>query len=140
MSFKKNIRIVQKMPYKLVAGQGGYFVVSPHGHRLSSHPLTKEQAMKQETAVRLTEMRKEGKMPEKADPKHHPEQSHTHHLGHHLDGQQHHKFDAEGLLFVPVSRDMVHKHQIIPTRDIFAPLPLPAHFNHKNLEYANTGM
>lgn len=94
------------MPYHLTHKDGGYFVVSPHGHYLSKHPLTKEQAMKQETAVRLTEIRK----------------------------------NAEGVPFVPVSRDMVHKHQVLPTRDIFAPLPLPTHYLRKQQNYATTGM
>jgi hypothetical protein len=47
------------MPYKLVQDDKGYYVVSPHGHYLSKHPLSHEQAIKQETAVRLTELRKE---------------------------------------------------------------------------------
>jgi len=125
------------MPYKLVHSQGeGYYVVSPHGHYLSKHPLTHEQAMKQETAVRLTELRKEHKIPDRPI-KHHPEHSHVHHhsvVAH--DGQKMHKEDASGALFVPVGRDIVHPYQVIPTRDIFAPLPLPAHHLRKKYDYS----
>lgn len=128
------------MPYSLVKGEGGYFVVSPHGHYLSKHPLTKEDAMKQETAVRLTELRREHKLPERT-PSHHSHQSHTHHLTKHKEeGMKEVKTDAEGMVFVPVSRDVVHRHQILPTRDIFAPLPLPVHYLRKDQHYATTGM
>ena len=129
---------IQTMPYKLVKSQGGYFVVSPHGHYLSKHPLSQADAMKQETAVRLTELRKEHRIPERVMKGEH--QHHTHSMKEVEDGgQKEVKTDAEGMVFVPVSRDMVHKHQIISTENIFAPLPLPAHFLHKKLSYASHG-
>ena len=125
------------MPYKLVGDDKGYYVVSPHGHYLSKHPLSHEQAMKQETAVRLTELRKEGKIAPR--PAHHHSEDHVpkvekekeHHSGH---------LDAMGLPFVPAPRDAVHKHGIIKTSDIFAPLPLPLHhLRGKGEKYSSHG-
>ena len=112
------------MPYKLVGDDKGYYVVSPHGHYLSKHPLSHEQAMKQETAVRLTELRKEhphyapGLVGKHKDEDHVHKTKEEHHSGH---------LDAMGLPFVPAPRDAVHKHGVIKTRDVFAPLPLPLH-------------
>lgn len=85
------------MPYKLVAHASGdkYFVVSPHGHYLSKQPMSHDDALKQETAVRLTE---------NADKL---------------------NIDKKGLPWTPAPRDAVHEHGIIKTSDIFAPLPLP---------------
>jgi hypothetical protein len=115
------------MPYKLVRDDKGYYVVSPHGHYLSKHPLSHEQAKKQETAVRLTELRKEH--PHYAPAlagKQHSEEQHVHKM---KEEKEHHSghLDALGLPFVPAPRDAVHKHGIIKTSDIFAPLPLPLH-------------
>jgi hypothetical protein len=113
------------MPYKLVGDDKGYYVVSPHGHYLSKHPLSHEQAMKQETAVRLTELRKEHPhyAPELVGK--HKDEGHVHKMpdGSVMTG----KMDAMGLPFTPAPRDAVHRHGIIPVRDIFAPLPLPLH-------------
>jgi len=125
-----------QMPYKLVKSQGGYFVISPHGHYLSKHPLSHAEAMKQETAVRLTELRKEHKIADKP-MSHHPEHSQVHHhstVAH--EGQKDRKEDASGALFVPVGRELVHPYQLIPTRDIFSPLPLPQHHLRRKLNYS----
>jgi hypothetical protein len=115
------------MPYSLVASGDKYFVRSPHGHYLSKHPLSHEQAVKQETAVRLTELRKEHPhyASDLAGKQHHSEE-HVHKVE---KGKEHHSkhMDAMGLPFVPAPRDAVHKHGIIKTSDIFAPLPLPLH-------------
>ena len=170
------------MPYHLTRSGEGYYVVSPHGHRLSSKPMSHEQAVRQETAVRLTEHRSHQKagadavapdvkkdkedMEEikhmlanpheskeersrrtymkKPDASEHAkrlvpkdeEHVHTHHAVHH-EHQKEHKMDAEGLLFVPVSRELVHPKQVIPTSDIFAPLPMPTHHLRKTQHYAS---
>ena len=124
------------MPYKLVGDDKGYYVVSPHGHYLSKHPLSHEQAMKQETAVRLTELRKEGRGP---PPPHHHSEEHVHKME---KEKEHHSghLDAMGLPFVPAPRDAVHKHGIIKTSDIFAPLPLPLHhLRGKGEKYSSHG-
>lgn len=128
------------MPYHIGHRDGGYFVISPHGHKLSSHPMTYEQAMKQETAVRLTELRAHNPhyaskdiMGTKGE-----EHVHTHHAVHH-EHQKKHKTDAEGLLFVPVSRELVHPKQTIPTSDVFAPLPMPTHHLRKTEHYTSHG-
>lgn len=122
------------MPYKLVRDDKGYYVVSPHGHYLSKHPLSHEDAMKQETAVRLSELRKEGRGP---PPPHHHSEEHVHKVE-----KEHHSghLDAMGLPFVPAPRDAVHKHGIIKTSDIFAPLPLPLHhLRGKGEKYSSHG-
>jgi len=138
------------MPYSLKRDGDKYFVVSPHGHYLSKHPMSHEQAIKQETAVRLTELRKEhphyapalaGKHDDDDDDdddeeeEEEEEEEYTeeeiakireehiakvkaHHKGH---------LDAMGLPFVSAPHDAVHKHGIIKTSDVFAPLPLPLH-------------
>jgi hypothetical protein len=111
------------MPYKLVASGDKFFVVSPHGQYLSNHPLTKDAAQKQQTAVRLTELRKEN--PHYAPGlQHAANEDHVHKVSE--EGQTG-RLDAMGLPFVPAPRDAVHKHGIIKTSDIFAPLPLPTH-------------
>ena len=111
------------MPYKLVAsGDNKYYVVSPHGNYLSKHPLTKETALRQKTAVRLTELRKEN--PHYAPGLQHANEEHVHKV---KEEAQTGRLDAMGLPFVPAPRDAVHKHGIIKTSDIFAPLPLPTH-------------
>lgn len=114
------------MPYSLKRDGDKYFVVSPHGHYLSKHPLSHEQAMKQETAVRLTELRKEHPHYAPALAGKHEDEDHVHKVE---KEKEHHsgKLDAMGLPFVPAPRDAVHKHGIIKTSDIFAPLPLPLH-------------
>ena len=113
------------MPYKLVRDDKGYYVVSPHGHYLSKHPLTHEMAKKQETAVRLTELRKEHPHYAPALAGKHADEDHVHKMpdGSMMTG----KMDAMGLPFVPAPRDAVHKHGIIKTSDVFAPLPVPLH-------------
>jgi len=124
------------MPYKLVRDDKGYYVVSPHGHYLSKHPLSHEDAMKQETAVRLTELRKEG---HKMAPAHHSAEEHVHKVE---KEKEHHSghLDAMGLPFVPAPRDAVHKHGIIKTSDIFAPLPVPLHhLRGKGEKYSSHG-
>jgi len=124
------------MPYRLVASGDKYYVVSPHGHYLSKHPLSHEEAMKQETAVRLSELRKEGRLApalagKHADEDHVQKTKEEHHSG---------KMDALGLPFVPAPRDKVHKHGIIPTRDIYAPLPLPMHhLRGTGMKYSSHG-
>ena len=123
------------MPYRLVASGDKYYVVSPHGHYLSKHPLSHEEAMKQSTAVRLTELRKEGRLAPRPD--HHHSEEHVHKME-----KEHHSghMDAMGLPFVPAPRDAVHKHGLIPTRDIFAPLPVPLHhLRGKGMKYAAHG-
>lgn len=107
--------------------------MSPHGHYLSEKPLTKEQALKQETAVRLTELRREHKIPERQQS-YHSEQSHTTtHSPSHPDANYHAREYLAGSTWVPVGREAVHIHGIIPTKDVFAPLPLPAHHLRKSI-------
>ncbi len=62
------------MPYVVVKKVNrGYKVCSPRprGRCLSKKPLTKEMAQKQELAVRLTTLRKEGKIPPRMEGKGH---------------------------------------------------------------------
>jgi hypothetical protein len=104
------------MPYKLVASGDKYYVVSPHGQYLSNHPLTKDAAQKQQTAVRLTELRKEN--PHYAPRlQHAANEEHVHKV---QEKMRSGRLDAMGLPFVPAPRDAVHKHGIIKTSDIFA--------------------
>ena len=126
------------MPYHLTRSGEGYYVVSPHGHHLSSKPLSHEQAVRQETAVRLTELRAHNPHYASKDIMGTKEEEHVHtkHAVHH-EHQKEHKMDAEGLLFVPVSRELVHPKQTIPTSDIFAPLPMPTHHLRKTQHYAS---
>jgi len=126
------------MPYKLVRDDKGYYVVSPHGHYLSKHPLTHEMAKKQETAVRLTELRKEHPHYAPALAGKHADEDHVHKMpdGSMMTG----KMDAMGLPFVPAPRDAVHKHGIIKTSDVFAPLPVPLHhLRGKGEKYSSHG-
>lgn len=113
------------MPYSLVRDGDKYYVKSPHGHYLSKHPLSHDQAMKQETAVRLTELRRDHPHYAPGLVGKHKDEDHVHKMpdGSMMTG----KMDAMGLPFVPTPRDAVHKHGIIKTSDIFAPLPLPLH-------------
>ena len=121
------------MPYSLVRHDGGYVVRSPHGHYLSQHPLTYEQAHKQSTAVRLTELRHQHIIPERQQS-HHSGQSHTTtHSPTNPDPTHYGREYLAGSTWVPVSRDAVHIHGVIPTRDIFSPLPLPAHHLRKSI-------
>jgi len=158
------------MPYSLKRDGDKYFVVSPHGHYLSKHPLSHEQAMKQETAVRLTELRKEHPHYAPALAGKHEDEDHVHandddddddddeeeeeeeeyteeeiakiREEHIARVKAHHSghMDALGLPFVPAPRDKVHKHGIIPTRDIYAPLPLPMHhLRGTGMKYSSHG-
>ena len=160
------------MPYSLVRDGDKYYVKSPHGHYLSKHPLSHEQAMKQETAVRLTELRRDHPHYAPGLVGKHKDEDHVHKADdddddddddedddeeeeeeeedeeeeeeeeeyteeeiakireeHIAKVRAYHsgKLDAMGLPFVPAPRDAVHKHGIIKTSDIFAPLPLPLH-------------
>jgi len=112
------------MPYSLVASGDKYYVKSPHGHYLSKHPLSHEQAVKQSTAVRLTELRKEHPHYAPALAGKHEDEDHVHKTK-----EEHHsgKLDAMGIPFTPAPRDAVHRQGIIKTSDVFAPLPLPLH-------------
>ena len=129
------------MPYSLTRSGEGYFVVSPHGHRLSSKPMTHEQAVRQETAVRLTELRAHNPHYASKDIMGTKDEEHVHsHDAVHRKHQKEHKTDAEGLLFVPVRRELIHPpKQTIPTSDIFAPLPKPTHHLRKTEHYASHG-
>jgi hypothetical protein len=100
--------------------------------------MTHEQAVRQETAVRLTELRAQNPHYASKDIMGTKEEEHvhTHHAVHH-EHQKEHKMDAEGLLFVPVSRELVHPKQTIPTADIFAPLPMPTHHLRKTQHYTS---
>jgi len=124
------------MPYKLVRDGAGYYVVSPHGHYLSKHPLSMEQATRQKTAVTLIETRREHKTAERI-PMHHMDESHVHKIDEKdHDGRE----ELAGSTFVPVSRDRVHIHGVIPTRDVFAPMPMPAHeLRSKAMMYSSHG-
>lgn len=54
------------MPYKVIPSGSGYVVEDIKSHRkLSSHPLSKEQARRQQIAVVLSEHRKNPKIPVK---------------------------------------------------------------------------
>ena len=111
------------MPYKLVASGNKFYVMSPHGQYLSKQPLTKDAVLKQQTAVRLTELRE--KNPHYATGlQQAANEEHVHKV---KDEARTGRLDAMGLPFVPAPRDAVHKHGIIKTSDIFAPLPLPTH-------------
>jgi hypothetical protein len=107
------------MPYKLVASGDKYFVVSPHGHYLSKHSMSHDDALKQETAVRLTEIQQHAapKTPKSA-------MDHVHTIKDTAESSKPH-LDALGVPWTPAPRDAVHIHGIIKTSDIFAPLPLP---------------
>lgn len=45
------------MPYKIEKVKGGFYVVDPKGKRYSKHPLTKQQAIAQRTAININEHR-----------------------------------------------------------------------------------
>lgn len=124
------------MPYKLVRDGDGYYVVSPHGTYLSKSPLSYEQAIKQKTAVTLSELRKE-KQIAGVSLRHHPEQSHVYKIHHVGDAKE----ELVGATHVPVSRDTLgNKGRTIPIRDIFAPLPLPHHhLPGKGMTYTSHG-
>lgn len=52
------------MPYKIIPSGKGYVVEDIKSHRkLSKHPLSKEQARKQQIAVALSEHRKHPNVP-----------------------------------------------------------------------------
>lgn len=51
------------MPLKIVKHKTGFRVCDLEGHCLSKKPLTKKRAMKQELAVRLSSLRKQGRIP-----------------------------------------------------------------------------
>jgi len=124
------------MPYKLVRDGDKYFVTSPHGHYLSHHPLSLEQATRQKTAVTLSELRKEHRLPERM-PAHHIKEEH---VVHHSEMKKHHDREAmAGATWVPTTRDQIHVHHVLPVSDVFAPLPPPAHFLRKELHYASHG-
>jgi len=112
------------MPFSLVRDGDKYYVKSPHGHYLSKHPLSHEQAMKQSTAVRLTELRKMHPHYAPALAGKHEDEDHVHKTK-----EEHHSghLDAMGIPFTPAPRDAVHRQGIIKTSDVFAPLPLPLH-------------
>lgn len=50
------------MPLKIVKFKKGFRVCDLEGQCLSKKPLTKKRAIKQELAVRLTSLRKQGKI------------------------------------------------------------------------------
>jgi len=128
------------MPYSLVRDGDKYYVRSPHGHYLSHHPLSHEQALRQETSVRLTELRKEGRIAARDPPHHkHEEHVHKHHSVHAKEHSAPH-LDSMGLPFVPAPRDAIHMHGIIETKNVFAPLPLPAHhLRGHGMKYSSHG-
>jgi len=131
--------------------------------------MTHEQAVRQETAVRLTEHRTHPKAkagdvaPDvKKDKEDLEEIKHmlanpyeskeersrrtymkkpdaTEHAKRLVPKDKEHETDSEGELFVPVSRELVHPKQVIPTSDIFAPLPMPTHHLRKTQHYASHG-
>ena len=105
------------MPYKIVSGDGGYYVLSPHGHYLSHNPLTYEQAFKQSTAVRLSELRTENV--HERPVAHHPAQSHTMSTATPLPARHH----LTGSTYVPVSKDVIS----IPEKAIVYPVRIPDH-------------
>ena len=107
------------MPYRIVSGDGGYYVVSPHGHYLSHKPLSYEEAHKQETAVRLSELRTEHRIPDR-QMAHHPAQSHTASIHEPMHPSRHH---LTGSTWVPVSKSVIR----IPEKKIVYPVPIPAH-------------
>ena len=51
------------MPYHTEKAEGGYYVVSESGTRLSKKPLSEARAKKQLTAATLSSLRSEGKIP-----------------------------------------------------------------------------
>lgn len=53
------------MPLKIVKFKSGFRVCDDKGKCLSKKPLTKKKATKQELAVRLSTLRKEGKIPKR---------------------------------------------------------------------------
>lgn len=57
------------MPYHTEKAEGGYYVVSESGTKLSKKPLSKERAKKQQIAATLSSLRSEGKIPPRA-PEH----------------------------------------------------------------------
>ena len=121
------------MPYSIRREGDGYYVVSPHGHYLSHKPMTLEQATRQSSAVRLTELRKDHTIAER-QPSYHADQSHTStHSPANPDPTHMGREYLAGSTWVPVGREAVHVHGIIPTRDVFAPLPLPAHHLRKSI-------
>ncbi len=53
------------MPLKVVKYKYGFRVCDTKGKCLSNKPLTKKKAKKQELAVRLSTLRKEGRIPKR---------------------------------------------------------------------------
>lgn len=51
------------MPYHMEKADGGYYVVSESGTKLSKKPLSKERAEKQKIAATLSSLRDEGRIP-----------------------------------------------------------------------------
>lgn len=51
------------MPYHIESVEGGYYVVSEGGTRLSKKPLSEARAKKQLTAANLSYLRSEGRIP-----------------------------------------------------------------------------
>jgi len=131
--------------------------------------MTHEQAVRQETAVRLTEHRSHQKAgagdvaPDvKKDKEDIEEIKHmlanpheskeerarrtymkkpdaAEHAKRVVPKDKEHETDSEGEVFVPVGRELVHPKQVIPTSDIFAPLPMPTHHLRKTEHYASHG-
>ena len=54
---------ITKMPYSIEPAEGGYYVVSQDGTRLSKKPLSEARAKKQLTAATLSYLREEGRIP-----------------------------------------------------------------------------
>lgn len=57
------------MPVKVKKVAHGFKVCDPKGRCLSKKPLSKKMAQKQELAVRLSTLRKEGKIPARMNGK-----------------------------------------------------------------------
>jgi hypothetical protein len=65
----KNNLCNNKMPLKIVKFKTGFRVCDDKGQCLSKKPLSKKRAVAQELAVRLSTLRKEGRIPARGSGK-----------------------------------------------------------------------